>query len=59
MRLLFTPVGPHSGHECGPLVVDTDPECFTWRSLSIQPIPPDLCHLIAFRIPELIRLSVR
>ena len=26
MRLLFTPVGPHSGQECGPFVVDTDPE---------------------------------
>ena len=26
MRLLFTPVGPHSASECGPLVPDTDPE---------------------------------
>ena len=52
MRLLFTPVGPHPAHGCGPLVVDTDPEVLhvevveypaaeSSPSDRLQDIPPD------------------
>ena len=44
MRLLFTPVGPHSAQGCGPLVVDTDPEVLhveVVEHLAIEHSPSD------------------